>query len=160
MALPSWLLVPVGGRRSQGPGPSATLRSLGPSHYRRHKSRVSLRGPHGVSDIPYGEVCDVPRLIHKLVYILKDKQSASYIQAILWIKKPQVASAERPRIRGLIHKLVYIPNTNQSGSLHTTYNIISTTWTGLGREASDPRPHTQISLHSHHQPKCLITYNL
>jgi hypothetical protein len=51
----------VGGRRSQRPGPSPTLGSLGPSHHRRHKSRVSLRGPpcaHGVSDIPFGEVRD------------------------------------------------------------------------------------------------------
>src|ERR1700684_3273872 len=54
MALPSLLLVSMGGRRSQRPGPSPTLGSLGPSHHRRHKSRVSLRGPpcaHGVSGI-------------------------------------------------------------------------------------------------------------
>jgi hypothetical protein len=41
------------------PGASPTLGSLGPSHHRRHKSQVSLRGPpcaHGVSSIPYGEV--------------------------------------------------------------------------------------------------------
>jgi hypothetical protein len=51
----------VGGRRSQRPGPSPTLRSLRPSHHRRHKSRVSVRGPpcaHGVLGIPYGEVRD------------------------------------------------------------------------------------------------------
>jgi hypothetical protein len=62
MALPSWLLVFVGGRRSQRPGPSPTLGSLGPSHHRRHKSWVSLRGPpcaHGVLDIPFGEVRDM-----------------------------------------------------------------------------------------------------
>src|SRR6202048_463075 len=61
MALPSCLLVSVGGRRSQRPGPSPTLGSLGPSHQRRHKSRVSLRGPpcaHGVSGTPHGEVRD------------------------------------------------------------------------------------------------------
>src|ERR1700738_2522295 len=55
MALPSCLLVSVGGRRSQSPGPSPTLGSLGPSHHWRHKSWVSLRGPpcaHGVSGIP------------------------------------------------------------------------------------------------------------
>jgi hypothetical protein len=54
-------LVPVGGRRSQRPGPSPTLGSLRPSHHRRHKSRVSLRGPpcaFGVSNIPFGEVRD------------------------------------------------------------------------------------------------------
>ena len=59
MALPSWILISAGGRRSQRPGPSPTLGSLGPSHQWRHKSRVSLRGPPcalGVSDIPYGEV--------------------------------------------------------------------------------------------------------
>jgi hypothetical protein len=59
MALPSWLLVSVGGRRSQRPGPSPTLVSLGPFHHWRHKSRVSLRGPPcalGVSSIPFGEV--------------------------------------------------------------------------------------------------------
>ena len=61
MALPLWLLVSVGGRHSQRLGPSPTLGSLGPSHHRRHKSWVSLRGPpcaHGVSDIPFGEVRD------------------------------------------------------------------------------------------------------
>ena len=45
MALPSWLLVFVGGRRSHCPGPSPTLGSFGPSHHWRYKSRVSLRGP-------------------------------------------------------------------------------------------------------------------
>src|ERR1700738_4022088 len=63
MALPLCILVSVGGRRSQRPGPSPTLGSLGPSHQRRHKSRVSLRGPpcaHGVSGTPYGEVHNTP----------------------------------------------------------------------------------------------------
>jgi hypothetical protein len=49
----------VGGRCSQRPGPSPTLGSLGPSHHRRQKSRVSLRGPpcaHGVLDILFREV--------------------------------------------------------------------------------------------------------
>jgi hypothetical protein len=67
MAFPSWLLVSVGGRRSQRPGPSPTLGSLGPSHYRRHKSRVSLRGPPcalGVSGIPFGEVRDNTTIWH------------------------------------------------------------------------------------------------
>jgi hypothetical protein len=61
MALPSWLLVFVGGRRSKRPGPSPTLGSLGPSHQWRHKSRVSLRGPpcaHSVAGTPHGEVRD------------------------------------------------------------------------------------------------------
>ena len=52
---PSWLLVPVGGRCFQRPGPLPTLGSLGPSHHGRHKSLVSLRGPpcgHGVLSIP------------------------------------------------------------------------------------------------------------
>jgi hypothetical protein len=52
----------MGGRRSQRSGPSPTLGSLGPSHHRRHKSRVSLRGPPcalGVSGIPFGEVRDI-----------------------------------------------------------------------------------------------------
>ena len=38
-----------------------TLRSLGPSHQRHHKSQVSLWGPPcalGVLGSPYGEVCD------------------------------------------------------------------------------------------------------
>ena len=42
------------------PGSSPTLRSLGPSHQRRDKSRVLVRGPlcaHNVLGIPYGEVC-------------------------------------------------------------------------------------------------------
>jgi hypothetical protein len=59
IALSSWLLVPVGGRRFQRPGPSSTIGSFGPSHHRCHKSRVSFRGSpcaHGVSGIPFGEV--------------------------------------------------------------------------------------------------------
>ena len=74
MALPSCLLVSVGGRRSQRLGPSPTLRPLGPSHQRRHKSRVSLQGPpcaHGVSGTPHGEVHDnvgLKRLIIGVIY--------------------------------------------------------------------------------------------
>ena len=52
-------LISMGERRSQCSGPSLTLGSLGPSHQRRHKSRVSLRGPlyaHGVLDTPHGAV--------------------------------------------------------------------------------------------------------
>ena len=59
MALPSWLLVSVGGRRSQRLGPSPALGSLGPSHQWCHKSRVSLWAPpcaHGVVGTPHGEV--------------------------------------------------------------------------------------------------------
>jgi hypothetical protein len=51
----------VGGRRSQRQGPSPALGSLGPSHHRRHKSRVSLQGrpcAHDVLDIPLREVRD------------------------------------------------------------------------------------------------------
>ena len=61
MALPLCILVSVGGRRSQCPGRSPTLGSLGPSHQRRYKSRVSLRGPlcgHDVLGTPHGEVHD------------------------------------------------------------------------------------------------------
>ena len=56
---PSWLLVSVGGGRSQRLGPSPILGSLGPSHQQRHQSRVSLQGlpcAHGVSELPYGGV--------------------------------------------------------------------------------------------------------
>ena len=59
MALPSCLLVSVGGRRSQHPGPSPILGSLGPSHQWRHKSGVLLRGPpcaYGVSGTPHGDI--------------------------------------------------------------------------------------------------------
>ena len=59
MSLPLCRLVSVGGRRSQRPGPSPTLGSLGPSHQWRHKSRVSLQGPlcaHGVLGTPHGEM--------------------------------------------------------------------------------------------------------
>ena len=38
MALPLWLLVSMGGKHSQCPGPSPTLGSLGASHLWRHKS--------------------------------------------------------------------------------------------------------------------------
>ena len=61
MALPLCLLISVGGRCAQRPGPSPTLGSLGPSHEQRHKSRVSLRSPpcaHDVSGTPLGEVHD------------------------------------------------------------------------------------------------------
>ena len=44
MALPSCFLVSMGGRRSQHPGPSSTLTSLGLSHQRRHMSWVITSG--------------------------------------------------------------------------------------------------------------------
>ena len=62
MALPSCLLVFVGGRHSQCPRPSSTLGHFGPSHQQHHKSRVSLKGPpcaHGVWGIPHGELHDI-----------------------------------------------------------------------------------------------------
>jgi hypothetical protein len=64
MALPSWLRVPMGGRRFQRPGPSPTLGSVGLSHHRPPKSWVSLRCPpcaHDVLGIPFGEVIDIWR---------------------------------------------------------------------------------------------------
>ena len=66
MALPSWLLVFMGGMHSQRQGPSPTLGLLGPSHLWRHKSRVSFRGPpcaYNVVDIPHGEVHDTPVIL-------------------------------------------------------------------------------------------------
>ena len=51
MAFPSWLLVSMGGRRSQRPGPSPTLGSLGPSHQWHHKSRLSLPGLPCAQDV-------------------------------------------------------------------------------------------------------------
>ena len=59
MTLPLCLLVSVGERRSQRPGPLLTLGLLGPSHQRHYKSRVSLRGPpcaHSVFGTPHEEV--------------------------------------------------------------------------------------------------------
>ena len=59
MGLPSYVLVSVGGRRSQRLGPSPTLKSLGPFHQRRHKFQVSLEGSpcaHGILSIPCGEL--------------------------------------------------------------------------------------------------------
>ena len=41
LALPTRLLVSIGGRHSQRLGPSPTLASLGPSHQQCHKSQVS-----------------------------------------------------------------------------------------------------------------------
>ena len=61
MALPLSLLVSLGGRHSLHLGSSPTLRSLGPSHLWRHKSRASLQGPpcaHSVAGTPHGEVHD------------------------------------------------------------------------------------------------------
>ena len=55
----------MGGRHSQRPGPSPTLGSLGPSYQRRHKTRVSLRGPpcaHGVLGTPHEDVRDSIRV--------------------------------------------------------------------------------------------------
>ena len=49
----------MGRRRSQRPGPSPTLESLGLSRQCRHKSQVSLRGPpcaYGVLGTPHREV--------------------------------------------------------------------------------------------------------
>ena len=62
MAIPSWLLVFVGGRRPQHSRPSPTVGSFRPSHLWRHKSRTSLRGlhgAHGVVGTPHGEVRDM-----------------------------------------------------------------------------------------------------
>lgn len=42
--LPPWLLVSMGGRSSQCPGPSSTLKSLGPCYQRCHKCRVWFQG--------------------------------------------------------------------------------------------------------------------
>jgi hypothetical protein len=84
MALPSWLLVPVGGRRSQRPGSSSTLGSLGPSHHRRHKSRLSLRGPpcaHGVSGIPFGEVRDTYGVFSSMCCLKRNP----YLQLLLLV---------------------------------------------------------------------------
>ena len=56
----------VDGRRSQRPGPSFTLGSLGPSHHWRHKSWVSLRGlpyAHGVLGIPFERCATIIYLI-------------------------------------------------------------------------------------------------
>ena len=55
------LLVSMDRTRSQRPGPSPILGSLGPPHQRRHKSHVSLRGPpgaHSVAGTPHEEVRD------------------------------------------------------------------------------------------------------
>jgi hypothetical protein len=45
MALPLWLVIFVGGRRSQRPGPSSRPGSIGPFYQRRHKSRMSFMAP-------------------------------------------------------------------------------------------------------------------
>jgi hypothetical protein len=77
----------MGGRRSQRPGPSPTLGSLGHSHHRRHKSQVSLRGPpcaHGVSGIHFGEVRD------RWCCKLSDNLEMSSLEstALCWRKRP------------------------------------------------------------------------
>ena len=81
MALCAWLLVGVCGRNSQRPGPSPTLRSLGPSHQRCYKSHVSLRGPpcaRGVSGIPHGDVRDMrcQQMVPKLVGVIRPSRKA------------------------------------------------------------------------------------
>jgi hypothetical protein len=89
MALPSWLLVSVGGRCSQRPRPSPTLESLGPSHQRRHKYWVSLWDPycaHVVLGKPHGEVRDNNNLIIfvflMLVVFVRDQTYPSYLRSI------------------------------------------------------------------------------
>ena len=51
MALPSWLVIFMGGRHFQCRGPSPTLGSLEPSHQRRHKSWVlwAQEGAHKIT---------------------------------------------------------------------------------------------------------------
>ena len=70
LASPSWLIVSVDTRHFQCPGPSSTLGALGPSHQRRHKSRVSLRGPpcaQGVADTPHGEVLGINIQLSRII---------------------------------------------------------------------------------------------
>jgi hypothetical protein len=65
MALLLWLLASMGGKRSQRPGSSPTLESLGPFHLWHHISRVSPHGApciHDVVGTPYGEVHDKSHL--------------------------------------------------------------------------------------------------
>src|ERR1700689_3733891 len=92
MALPSCPLVSVGGRRSQRPVPSPTLGSLGPSHHRRHKSRVSLRGPpcaHGVSGISL-ERCATLRYISSHPIPSTHTTSVNELSHIITINKVKI----------------------------------------------------------------------
>jgi len=62
MALPSWLMVSVGGRRSKRSRPSPTLKPLVLFHQWRHNTLMSLWGPfcaHCVGGTTHGEVCDI-----------------------------------------------------------------------------------------------------
>ena len=62
MALPLSFVVYMDKTRSQYPGPSPTLRSLGPSHQQHHNFQVSLRihfYAHGISGTPREEVRDI-----------------------------------------------------------------------------------------------------
>jgi hypothetical protein len=83
--------------RSQRPGPSPTLGSLGPSHYRRHKSWVSLQGPLcalGVSGISFGEVRDthphqiesMPSLTTLVVGTLIHELPSSMVRHCVYLK--------------------------------------------------------------------------
>jgi hypothetical protein len=107
----------VGGRRSQRPGPSPTLVSLGPSHHRRHKSRVSLRGPLcalGVLGISYGEVRDTVRAVvynrsictcHEDVIIAQ--RALTYEYNIWSLCTPMLANTLLWHIRGFLLPFVY-----------------------------------------------------
>ena len=134
MALPSLLLIPVGGRRSQRPGPSPTLGSLEPSHHLRHKSRVSLRGPpcaQGVSGIPYGEVRDTPP--HQIesmpsstilvVGILILKLSSSMVRHCVYL---------RTRPPQCIFKFGIVPKVSVLGGPLATLNLTSKDLTYIG----------------------------
>src|ERR1700738_3679665 len=98
MALPLCILVSVGGRRSQRPGPSPTLGSLGPSHQRRHKSRVSLRGPpcpHVVSGTPHGEGRATTPPPFQEIFCLSTK-SKGQVHIFPWLLGLETPSSFRP----------------------------------------------------------------
>jgi hypothetical protein len=68
------------------PGPSPTLGSLGPSHHRRYKSRVSLRGPFcalGVSGIPFATsltTFELPSYAAEFAHVLAEAPSPAPIR--------------------------------------------------------------------------------
>ena len=123
MALPLCLLVFIGGRRSQRVRHLPTLGSLGPSHQRRHKSWVSLRGPlcaHGVLGTPHGEV--------RNTYLHQTKSMPSWIIFVI-VELPSCMVRHcvylRARPPQCIFKFGIVPMVSFPGGLLVTLDISS-----------------------------------
>jgi hypothetical protein len=144
----------VGGRRSQRPGPSPTLVSLGPSHHLRHKSRVSLRGPPcalGVSGIPYGEVRD--RNVVRIVYGSRDPKVAmeGRERTCLFHWKHSLEKHTQSYIKHELqdqhrHLCLQYRNASSMQEAETRYLAIKAWWVSSNCTSEDGLKHLQLWL--------------